>query len=115
MATNLELKQGEDDKITIPNVRDAAKTLITTWTNWSVLAQVRDRPESETVLHEWTSQGVSPNVTFSGSDIVLHIPHATSAAWTWTHGRYDVELTSPSGDVARIAEGHITISREVTR
>lgn len=113
--TNLVIKQGTDPDIRIPNVRDADGVLITTWANFSVLGQVRDRVASTTVLHEWTSSGVSANVTFDGSDVVLSLPHPTSTAWPWTHARYDVELTDPQGRVARIAEGHIIVDREVTR
>jgi hypothetical protein len=114
-VTNLVIKQGTDPDIRIPNVRDADGDLITTWTGFSVKGQVRERPESPTVLHEWTSQGGTPNVSFEGSDVVLALPHATSTAFAWRHARYDVELTDPSGLVARIAEGHITVDREVTR
>lgn len=113
--TDLVIKQGTGRPIRIPNVRDADGNLITDWTGFSVQAQIRERVESATVLHEWTSGGVDPNATFEGSDIVLALPAATSAAWTWTHGRYDVELSALGEDPDRIAEGHIIVSREVTR
>ncbi len=113
--TNLVIPQGSDADIHIPNVKDANGALITTWTGFSVLGQIRDKPESPTVLYEWTSVGVGANVTFSGSDVVLAMPHAVSAAFTWTRAAYDVELTSPAGKVARIAMGFIVIDREVTR
>lgn len=111
--TDLVIKQGTTTEIRIPDVKDSAGVLITNWAGFSVKAQVRERPESTTVLHEWTSAGGT--VTFSGSAVVLSVPAATSAAWSWTHGRYDVELTDPSSRVARLAEGHITVSKEVTR
>lgn len=113
--TNLVIKQGTDPDIRIPNVRDANGALIATWSGFSVKGQIRERPNSTVVLHEWTSVGVSPNATFAGSDVVLSLPHPTTTAWAWTHGRYDVELTDPQGRVARLAEGHIVVSREVTR
>lgn len=114
MSDDLVIKQGTDPDIRIPNVRDASGVLITTWTGFSVRGQVRERPESPTVLHEWTSQGGAPNATFDGSDVVLSLPAAVSTAFTWTRARYDVELTDSDGKVARIAEGHITVSREIT-
>ena len=113
--TNLVIKQGTDPEISIPNVRDADGVLITTWTGYSVRGQIRERVDSPTVLHEWTSQGLAANVTFAGSDVVLDLPAATSSAWTWTKARYDIELTDPTGKTARIAEGHVIIDREVTR
>lgn len=113
--TNLVIKQGTDPDIRIPNVRDADAVPITTWTGFSVRGQIRERPESPTVLHEWTSTGGSPNASFDGSDVVLSLPHGTSTAWAWAHARFDVELTDPQGRVARIAEGHVIVEREVTR
>lgn len=107
--------QGTDLNIRIPNVTDANNVLITNWTGVTVKAQVRDRVESPDVLYEWSGPGVGSNVTTSGSDVLLAVAHAVSSAWTWRHGRYDVELTNASGAVARIAEGHMFISREVTR
>ena len=111
--TDLSIKQGTDLTIVVPNVRDANDVLITNWSGYSVRAQVRERTESPTVLHEWSTAGGT--ASFSGSDIVLTVAAATSAAWSWTQGRYDVELTNPAAKVARVAEGHITVSREVTR
>lgn len=111
--TNLVIKQGADLEVRIENVKDANGTLITNWSNYSVKVQIRERAESPTVLHEWST--ASGNAAFSGSDIVLSLPNATSASWTWSRGRYDVELTNPTGKVARVAEGHVTVSREVTR
>lgn len=113
--TDLVIRQGTDCVIRLPDVRDADGTLITTWSGYEVHAQVRDRATSPTVLHEWSSVDPGATVTFEGSDIVLAISSVTSSAWTWDKGRYDVELTNPDDEVARIAEGHITVSREVTR
>jgi hypothetical protein len=113
--TNLVLKQGTGRPIRIANVKDSNGVLITNWTGYSVKAQVRERVESAAVLYEWTSQGVTPNVSFDGSDIVLEVDAAVTSAWTWLKGRYDVELTNPAGIPDRIAEGHLTISRETTR
>lgn len=111
--TNLEIPQGSDIEVRVPNVRDADGVPITNFTGYTVKAQVRERVESATVLHEWST--ALGTVTTSGSKLVLAVAGTTSTAWTWTHGRYDVELTNPLGKVARVAEGHITVSREVTR
>lgn len=112
--TNLVVKQGTGRPIRIANVKDAG-VLITNWAGYTVKAQIRDRPESATVLHEWTSQGVNANVSFDGSDILLEVDAAVSSAWTWRHGRYDVELTNPAGVPDRLDQGHIILDRETTR
>jgi hypothetical protein len=78
--TNLAIEQGTDPTIRIPNVRDATGALITNWTGYTVKAHIRERIDSTTVLHEWTSGGATPNATFSGSDIVLTLSHTTTAS-----------------------------------
>ena len=113
--TNLVIQQGSDCEIRVPDVVDADGVPITVWVGYEVHAQVRERVDSTAVLHEWSSENPGATVTFEGSDVVLAVSSATSTAWTWTSGRYDIELTNPDGEVARIAEGHITVSREVTR
>lgn len=111
--TNLVIKQGTDLTIEIPDMVDANGVPITNWTNFSVKAQVRERVESATVLHEWST--AAGNAELIDSKIVLVVARDTSTPWTWTHGRYDVELTNPAGQVTRVAEGHVIVSREVTR
>ena len=114
VPTNLELRQGDDLAIRVPNVRDANDIPITNWTGITVHAQVRDRVSSTAVLYEWTSVGPGANVTFSGSNVLLAVPN-TSSAWTWLFGYYDVKLTDAAGKIATIAKGHMTIERGVTR
>lgn len=86
--------------------------LITNWAGFSVHAQIRDRPESPVVLHEWTSP---TNVTFVGSDVLLAISGTTTATFTWTHARFDAKLIGPTGKPATIAEDHIVVERQTTR
>lgn len=112
---DLVIVQGTDPDIRIKNVADSTGTLITNWVGFTARGQIRERADSATVLHEWISTGGSPNITFVGSDVKLLLPKAVSSAWTWDHARYDVELTSPTGDTARIAEGHVIVKRETTR
>ena len=113
--TNLVIKQGADAEIRIEDVKDANDVLITNWSGFSFKAQVRDRASSATVLHEWTSQGATPNATFSGSDVVLAVPAAVSSAWTFKYGRVDFELTGPDSKVARLDSAWIVVDPEVTR
>lgn len=80
---------------------------------WTVKAQIRASAASPAVLHEWSS--AAGTATAADSTVTLLLDPATSAAWTWTHAVFDVELLSPAGAVHRIAEGVVYVSPEVTR
>lgn len=81
-------------------------------TGWTVHGQVRETPESATVLYEWQSPG---NAHTADGKVTITVAPAVSAAWLWSRGVYDIEATSPSGQVVRVSEGQVTVSREVTR
>lgn len=80
---------------------------------WTARGQIRSTVESPDVLHEWTSDDDTALLT--GSAVTLQLTPADTSAWTWSDGVYDVELTDPAGRVARVAQGAVLISREVTR
>lgn len=113
--TALEIPQGSTWALAIP-LRDAEGEPLNL-TGWSARAQVRankwfrDLP----VLHEWRTTGVSPNATLSNSELVLTVTPAVSSAWAWYSGHYDVELTDPTGRIARIlSTDEVTVLPEVT-
>lgn len=114
--TNLTIKQGSDCTITIPNVVDATGTLVAP-SGITIRSQIRPRSDSATVLYEWST---SPTVgqgqaTVTAGLVTLAVSAATSDAWPWSNGVFDVELTDASSKTARIAEGAIKISPQVTR
>lgn len=75
---------------------------------WTARSQIRATAASKDLLHEF-----APAVTAEGA-VVLGIDPATSSAWTWRSGIYDVEVTK--GDVTlRVARGRVDVSPEVTR
>jgi hypothetical protein len=45
----------------------------------------------------------------------LFITDEDTTLITWTSGVWDLEIAHPSGDVTRLAEGSISVSKEVTR
>lgn len=47
--------------------------------------------------------------------VTLSMSAAATAAITAAVGAYDLELIAPGGDVTRLVQGAITISREITR
>ena len=82
-------------------------------TGWTVKAQARSTPKSATVLHEW-SAALGNAFIFEGN-VTLTWSHAQTSAWPWTSGVYDIELTSPEGNVSRLDSGTIYVKAEVTR
>ena len=110
-TTDLVIEQGTTWAISWP-IRDENDQPVDV-TGWSVRAHVRAHRDSTEVLHEWSSQ--LGNAEASGSDVILSVGPSTSSAWNWSDGVYDVELTDPTGNVARVAAGTVRVSREVTR
>lgn len=108
--TGLTIPQGVHWGIAWPITQDGEPLDLTGWT---VKAQIRKNIESDTVLYEWSN--AAGNVTVNDSQVTLLVSPATSTAWTWERGVYDVELTSPSAIVYRIAAGPVYVSPEVTR
>lgn len=106
------IKQGSDQTVVIPNVVDANGVPINP-AGCTVKSQVRPRSDSTTVLHEWSTALGTATVTTG--QVTLIVSAATSSAWTWFDGVYDVELTDGAGKVTRIAGGQIQVSPEVTR
>lgn len=82
-------------------------------TGWGVQAQIRASKTATEVLHEFTT--TRENAFADQGAVTLSVTPNESSAWPWRSGVYDVELTDPTGRVARIAEGSVTVSAEVTR
>jgi hypothetical protein len=84
-------------------------------TGFSARMQVRETIDSDEVLLELsTSNQKIELVPLLGKVTLRFSPLDTSGAY-WTKGRYDLELTSPSGTVTRIIKGKISLSKEITR
>lgn len=80
-------------------------------------ARMQARPEkgSDTVLMDLsTSNG---GITLGGTSgyIDLYLNHAATKLMEWESAVHDLEITHPNGDVTRLAEGSIGVSKEVTR
>ncbi|MGL5825547.1 MAG: hypothetical protein ACRCYU_12165 [Nocardioides sp.] len=82
-------------------------------TGGSARAQVRPSATSPVVLHEWST--AAGNATVGPEGVTLECSPATSAAFTWRRGVFDVEYTDADGSVYRIAQGRIRIDPEITR
>lgn len=84
-------------------------------TGYSAKMQARSSVTSDEVLLELsTANGKIVIVPLEGK-LTLTMSPAVTSAMTWRRARYDLEITAGDGNVTRLIEGEITVSREVTR
>lgn len=72
------------------------------------------QPDASTLLTLTTENS---RITLGGvaGTVDLFISDEDTAAITWTSGVWDLEIAHPNGDVTRLSEGSISVSKEVTR
>ena len=84
-------------------------------TGYSARMHIRAKhSDPDPPLYEALSGG---DITLGGvaGTILIIIPAAVTAAWTFKEGVYDLELVTPGLEVIRLLEGHISVTPEVTR
>lgn len=83
---------------------------------WTARAQARATPRSSVVLHDWSTAQGNLGIDQSNGALAMTVDAAESSAWDWSSAYYDVEISSPDGDLTyRIAQGRLYVSPEVTR
>jgi hypothetical protein len=83
-------------------------------TGYSARMQIRNTYDAP-VLLELTSGDGSLIITPKAGMVTIFIDANTTAAITWTKGRYDLELVASDGVVTRLLEGAVYVSREITK
>jgi len=84
-------------------------------TGYSARMQIRETLESDTVIHELTTENGGILIGDEPGQFTLYISAMDTADFTFESAVYDLELIAPDGDVTRILAGDVTLSREVTR
>lgn len=86
-------------------------------TGYDVRMQARRNHSSDVILFFIDTAAGYITVDTSTATITLEIPANQTAAFQWSRAVYDIEIEDTVGSqgVARIVEGVITLSREVTR
>jgi len=84
-------------------------------TGYTADMQIRQTITSSTILYEASTGNGAIVMGGTAGTITLTIPAATTAAFTWNRGVYDLNLTSPGGVVTRLLQGYAIVSPEVTR
>ena len=82
-------------------------------TGWTARGQVREAVESAAALYEWSV--AESNLQLLAGELVISVPAGDSSGWTWRRGRFDIELTDPSGKPGRVDSGSIQVDPETTR
>jgi hypothetical protein len=84
-------------------------------TGYSADMQIRQTISSPTILYEASTAG--GEIVLGGvlGTITLTIPAVDTAAFAFTKGVYDLQLTSGGDIVTRLLQGAVTVSPEVTR
>ena len=104
----VRIMQGSDTRVVIPIDPGGASVDF-----WTAHAQIRPTVDSGTVLADFSTGDSTIEIT--ATQVAVLIPAAVSAAWAWSEGVWDVELTIPSQGTQRIAQGRFILDREVTR
>jgi len=111
-------------KYNIKIERGATFSLVLTWkdeteapvnlTGYTARMHIREKASSSTTLLELTTE--NSGIVLGGvlGTIEISIPAATSTAFPWSVGVYDLELVSGSF-VKRMLQGNVTVDTEVTR
>lgn len=109
---NLRATRGDTYRRTFKCV-DSSGTAINI-SGYTARLQIRDAVDG-TVLYEGTTTNGHLIVTGAAGTVDLAIPAAATAAWTFSVGVYDMEITSTDGAVTTIAEGTVTVFKDVTK
>lgn len=113
MSLNLAVEQGATwSHGFIPMMNDAP-LLDDTWT---ARAQARPTIASPEVLFEWSTVIGNIAIDDATGALTMTIDADESSAWTWKKAVWDLEVTSPDGQITyRVVQGRIQVSPEVTR
>lgn len=115
---DLVVEQGADFRLTLL-FSDSAHIPVNL-TGFSAAAQMRTNHAAASVLLAFSSSPpplATSRIWLGGTagTVILEADADATRALTFRQGVYDVEVTSPTGEVYRLAEGRVTLSREVTR
>lgn len=85
-------------------------------TGYTAKMQVRKKASATSeVLLEASSANGRVTITALEGRVAIKIPDEITAALDFSEAVWDLELTSPAGDVKRLVQGTVTLDKEVTR
>lgn len=120
VSQDLYVEEGVDKRFTLlweyeatPGAED--------WTPYDLTGctarlQMRPAPKGDVLLEVTTE--TADEIVLQPDDvpglISIHLPHAKTELLERSKAKYDLEVTFPSGDILRVVQGLVTISREIT-
>ena len=84
-------------------------------TDYSAKAQIRYMPSSPDVLLELSTANGKITLDAATGTVTLLFSATDTAAMTWGSARYDLKVTAINNRPARLVEGIVTVSQQVTR
>ena len=109
---NITLEQGATLTLTVLVEDDS---VIRNLTGYTARMKIRATKDSDTVLLDLTMGSGLTIPTPANGEILISLTAAQTAAYTTVNAVYDLELVDGSGDVERLLQGTVTLSKEVTR
>lgn len=112
------IKQGSDLDFTIQVWANKAHTVVENLTGYDARMMIRtSRDATGTPLVSLTSNPAAGlAVNGPGGQVTVHIAGATTAAYTWLNGQWDLEVYNDSIPTVReAAYGNVSVRQEVTR
>jgi len=110
---NIKIKKGSTYIHTFTYVNSAGVAI--DLTGYTARMQIRETIENVATVYSGVSGG---DITMGGvaGTVTLSIPAATTAAWVFASGVYDIEIESPAGIViGLVGVSRVTVTPEVTR
>jgi hypothetical protein len=101
-------------KIWIPGTGELTYHKPVDLTNYTARCVIRKNWYSSTIIDELSTSNGQITLGASDGSIQLTIPKADTAAYSFRHAWYDVDLTAPGGYEQRVFKGPITLEREVS-
>lgn len=85
-------------------------------TGYTARMQMRNPIDSPVIIHELTTENGGINFSdVQNGQIELFISATNTSAFAFDSCVYDLEMVASNGDVTRLLEGEISLSKEVTR
>lgn len=85
------------------------------FTGYTARAQAREEYISPTPFMNLTTENGGITLGATDGTVTLVMSAAATAAITAEHGVWDLELVQPNGEVWRVLQGEVCVSKEATR
>lgn len=112
-AMDIEIEQGAT--FSVPLTWSVGGTPVAALNTWTARMHIRSTVKSAVTLLSLNTANSGIVLGLNPGEILLYISDADTAGFTWTSGKYDIELVSPTGVVKRLLEGKVKVIPEVTR